>query len=592
MANSQDHAERGSPNYPYAMPSRRRSLPRRATDTRHYEPSTKYASGNSNRAYRRFSSADFPESALESGDPDALASTLGQAATSDVQPGPGSSVIPEASDRSEITTKSEALARLVTPSIVPTSLASVATSSRGSNSSSESGSTVTESPFIDTDTTVKPNARQKRVFTPQPNALNFLDSDSPVVTPESIRRSMEEASRRSPTSMLAQSPSSRSASTISSGFGDDASENIGDHETDRSTSPERGVDTNGETRPSGNAGPGPRMKPPPQQRRRSYGMPDIPRHGSHGSHGSQHSQTPPTNFAARVPNQGRMPNLNLPRPERVPLTGYQLLASRLSETRDRFIRPMYRRFETLNHRLLLYLQDEICELEEQLRQLDAADTQNRRLPNCIFPESRRAESMAGGELHWRRTDVLGKIGFRLEQYIMPSPTLEDIHEYRAYLATHGPIAEVETHFLDATDDLVCLNDEIQEEIIEEEPLPTPMPHPDFAMVESRSRSPIRSRPVSPYRQEETGTETVDENLTDEPAIIPLSMAVTVAVILPILTFLIIPGYLGRLTVVLLVGLSILGALIQGQIVSVRTQELFICVGLYGAVMAVIAGIVT
>lgn len=231
--------------------------------------------------------------------------------------------------------------------------------------------------------------------------------------------------------------------------------------------------------------------------------------------------------------------------------------------------------------------------------------------------------MAGGELHWRRTDVLGKIGFKMEQYskspflvilsaqlaylnefidrllssckdtlVMPPPTLEDIHEYRTYLATHAPIAEVETHFLDATDDLVCLFEEGQEEIIDEEPVPTPIPRPDFTMVEPRSRSPIRSRPVSPYRPEETRTETVDENMNDEPAIIPLSMAVTVAVILPILTFLIIPGYLGRLTVVFLVGLGILGALIQGQVIPVRTWELFVCVGLYGAVMAVIAGIVT
>ncbi|KAI1763222.1 hypothetical protein GGR53DRAFT_521103 [Hypoxylon sp. FL1150] len=600
MANTQDHTGRDPLNYPYAtgMPMRRRSLPRRTTDTRHYEPIPKYASGNPNRPYRRFSNAKFAESALESGDPDTLASTLGQA-SSDVQP--GSSIIPEPGDRGEVTSKTEALARLVTPSIVPTSLASIATSSRGSNSSSESGSTVTESPFIDTDTTVKPNARQKRFSTPQPNALNFLDSDSPVVTPESIRRSMEEASRRSPTSMLAQSPSSRSASTISSDFRDDASETtVGDHETDRSTSPEEhGLDVNGEIRPSESARPGPRMKPA-QHRRRSYDVPDISRNGS------QHSQTPPNNFAPRAPNQGRMQNINLPRPERVPLTGYQLLASKLSampDRADRFIRPMYRRFETLNHRLLLYLQDEISELEEQLRQLDAADTQNRRLPNCIFPESRRAESMAGGELHWRRTDVLGKIGFKLEQYnrllssckdtqIMPPPTLEDIHEYRAYLATQAPIAEVETHFLDAADDLVCLDDEVQEEIIDEEPLPTPIPHLDFTMVEPRSRSPIRSRPVSPYRPEETGTETVDENMNDEPAIIPLSVAVTIAVILPILTFLIIPGYPGRLTVVFLVGLSILGALIQGQVIPVRTWELFVCVGLYGVVMAVIAGIVT
>ncbi|KAI0179636.1 hypothetical protein GGR52DRAFT_568408 [Hypoxylon sp. FL1284] len=604
MANSQDHVERGPPNYPYAMPLRRRSLPRRTTETRHYEPIPKHPPGFSNRVYRRPSGAKYPVLATEAGDPDTLASTLGEA-TSDLQP--GTSMIPEPSDRSNITTKTEALARLVTPSIVPTSLASVAASSRRSNSSSETGSTVTESPFIDTDTTVKPSARRQRVSTPQPNALHFLDSDSPTITPESILRSMEEASRRSPTSLQGHSPSTRSISTISSGFRDDASEPIGDHETDRSTSPERGIDGDGDGKSrvsvSARPGPGPRTKAA-QHRARSYEMSDVPRNGS------QHSQSPPGNFTPRTPNQGRMQNLNLPRPERVPVTGYQLLASKLSampDRADRFIRPMYRRFETLNHRLLLYLQDEICELEEQLRQLDAADTQNRRLPNCIFPESRRAESMAGGELHWRRTDVLGKIGFRLEQYnrllssckdtqVMPSPTLEDIHEYRTYLATHAPIAEVETHFLDVTDDLVCLNDDGQEEAIEEdideEPLHTPMSHPDFTMVDPGSRSPIRSRPVSPYRLEEIGTETVDDNMNDEPAIIPLSIAVTVAVILPILTFLVIPGYLGRLTVVFLVGLGILGALIQGQIVSIRTRELLVCVGLYGAVMAVIAGVVT
>lgn len=179
---------------------------------------------------------------------------------------------------------------------------------------------------------------------------------------------------------------------------------------------------------------------------------------------------------------------------------------------------------------------------------------------------------------------------------LPTPSLEDIHEYRSFLTTHAPLSEAETHFLDASDDLVCLSDDEQEEVIDE-PIPTPMPRPDFSVVPplSHQASPMKTRPVSPispYRQEEiTIAETVD-GVYDETQIIPLSIAITIAVIIPILTFLIIPGYLGRLTVVLLVGLGILGALIQGGIVSVRTWELLICVGLYGAVMAMIAGIVS
>lgn len=207
--------------------------------------------------------------------------------------------------------------------------------------------------------------------------------------------------------------------------------------------------------------------------------------------------------------------------------------------------------------------------------------------------------MAGGELHWHKTDILGKIAFKLDQYNrllsscrktqgMPTPTMEDIQEYRSYLATHAPIAEVETRFLDATEDLISLNEEYQ--VVDEDPIPTPIPHPNFTMAEPRSASPIKSRPVSPYRQEESSTITVD-SAYDDTQVIPLSVAVTVAVIIPILTFLIIPGYLGRLTVVVLVGLSILGTLIQGGIIAIRTWELLTCVGLYGAVMAVIAGIV-
>lgn len=80
------------------------------------------------------------------------------------------------------------------------------------------------------------------------------------------------------------------------------------------------------------------------------------------------------------------------------------------------LKPIYRRFEALNHRMLLHLQDELSELEEQLHRLDTTDTQTRRLPSRILPASRRAEHQAGGELQWHKADILGKIGFKLGQY--------------------------------------------------------------------------------------------------------------------------------------------------------------------------------
>lgn len=82
---------------------------------------------------------------------------------------------------------------------------------------------------------------------------------------------------------------------------------------------------------------------------------------------------------------------------------------------------MYRSFEQLHHRLLLYLQDEICEYEEELRNLDewisqvgqaTSDGKSRQA-------SRRAEARltpADSELMFRRKFVLGEIFVKLERY--------------------------------------------------------------------------------------------------------------------------------------------------------------------------------
>jgi hypothetical protein len=166
---------------------------------------------------------------------------------------------------------------------------------------------------------------------------------------------------------------------------------------------------------------------------------------------AKHPHLAPSELQPRLVAPGQGYPKYLPRAEKLPMSGYELLAAKLSssgltsrsrrgsggtstssEGDDEYptIRPIYRKFEALNHRLLLHLQDELSELEEQLHRLDTADTQTRRLQNCILPASRRAEFMAGGELQWRKTDILGKIGFKLGQYsthIHP-PSSDSVHK--------------------------------------------------------------------------------------------------------------------------------------------------------------------
>lgn len=102
------------------------------------------------------------------------------------------------------------------------------------------------------------------------------------------------------------------------------------------------------------------------------------------------------------------------------LAGYELLAAKLTDGTIG-TRPMYRSFEHLHHRLLLYLQDEICEYEEELRKLDEWISQIGLVVSegKSAPASRRAEARitpADSELMFRRKFVLGEIFIKLERY--------------------------------------------------------------------------------------------------------------------------------------------------------------------------------
>lgn len=118
--------------------------------------------------------------------------------------------------------------------------------------------------------------------------------------------------------------------------------------------------------------------------------------------------------------RGPLPRPAAPDPpdlSRQTLIGYEKLARMLAAAPGS-IRPAYRKFEVLHHRILLHVQDELCELEEHLRRLDevVAQTGSFREPGVNHPPSRRAEAYHGSEVHARRTHLLGQIFLKLEQY--------------------------------------------------------------------------------------------------------------------------------------------------------------------------------
>jgi len=94
--------------------------------------------------------------------------------------------------------------------------------------------------------------------------------------------------------------------------------------------------------------------------------------------------------------------------------GYDLLASAIDSRDRRFLRPIYRKFETLNNRILLYLQDEIAEMEDALKRLDEAITQEEGRESTL----RRSDAMYPSQLKWHRQELMCRIVVKVEQYSM------------------------------------------------------------------------------------------------------------------------------------------------------------------------------
>lgn len=149
--------------------------------------------------------------------------------------------------------------------------------------------------------------------------------------------------------------------------------------------------------------------------------------------------------------------------------GYSELASRISSQEDAVLKPVYRKFETLNNRILLYLQDEIAEIEAELEQLDASIVREEQcMGRSRCPASRREEAKAPSQLQWHRKNLLDRCASKVDTYnrtlssysnltqtLSPS-SRSDVKAYRRWIMKHNPIAKPEALFLNHDNDLVTV----------------------------------------------------------------------------------------------------------------------------------------
>jgi tetratricopeptide (TPR) repeat protein len=249
------------------------------------------------------------------------------------------------------------------------------------------------------------------------------------------------------------------------------------------------------------------------------------------------------------------------------VVGYELLADKLTELShnekgeqmEGKILPMYRKFEQLNHRVLLHLQDEISELEEELRYLDEC------IARASPPEeshhrhtaSRRNEARYGGELHYRRTELLGRVYLKLGQYNqalssfsnmlkdLDAPNTDQVQVYRSWMERHAPVERSEAQFLDRKHDLV-------------------------AVLRRGSATTVGG--VNPHQS--------------------AAMGLPLIALIPLMLFAIVPGFLGRLFIIAVIGAAEVSVVTSTELMDLMAvREWVICASGYFGLMAILAGLV-
>ncbi|KXJ90015.1 hypothetical protein Micbo1qcDRAFT_164514 [Microdochium bolleyi] len=438
--------------------------------------------------------------------------------------------------------------------------------------------------------------RLGRPSTRRPPPLDVTDQNPQHVPPKTFQRTPGRPPYPSPKLAMKAigSPLSQNSSTAPSAHHDDLFDAASTHSTTESFSPSYNQNPI-YGRPSSSSGSvhmGPKGRVPNRHQAPNFAMA---------------YQQSPVQSTMSFPGTFMHPNDQMRMNDFVPppLTGYNLLATRLAartpDGHEPPIQPLYRRFGALAHRLLLHLQDEISQLEENLHSLDDVGAHHRHVhPGMISPESRRNDESAWGETYQQRTHILGQIGHKLDLYnsllksfqttqAMPSARIDDVRDYRTFLEEEAPIADIETHFLDSVDDLLriphCAPGSRDDE---EDVAATPVqrfgtaPFRGASQLRHRAR-PLRSTAIIATSQAETNS---------SQGLVAALGAMSVSVLVPVLAFLVVPGFVGRMVVSLLVCAGVLAALLSSRYAqSPPAAEILIFVAFYGSVMAVLAGVV-
>ncbi|KAK4695362.1 hypothetical protein P7C71_g2380, partial [Lecanoromycetidae sp. Uapishka_2] len=243
-------------------------------------------------------------------------------------------------------------------------------------------------------------------------------------------------------------------------------------------------------------------------------------------------------------------------------SGYDLIASNIDPQDPAFLKPIYRKFEMLNNRMLLYLQDEIAEMEDQLRDLDSAIAyEEQRMGHRSA--SRRAEAKLPSQLQWHRMELLSRSFAKVEQYNRAltsyakltknlSPASHaDVSAYQAWLGKHAPVVEQETAFLQRENDLLTVH--------------TPCP--------------ITTRPSMNFR---TGS------ALETPVIV-----VAFGLLSTIIVFKVVPQISARLVISAMVGVAALCTLSPEVMTNVTcVKDWAKAIATYSAIMAMLAVVVS
>lgn len=171
--------------------------------------------------------------------------------------------------------------------------------------------------------------------------------------------------------------------------------------------------------------------------------------------------------------------------------------------------------------------------------------------------------------------------------------MNDIQDYKAFFTASTAVEEPETRFLDTNDLVLLTNFPMQTSNpshFRSDDALTPMP---------RAADDAGFPPARPMSASSAYSGTWQSYLPPGERVTPatlaqLALAMSVALLVPILTFAVIPGFVGRMTVVVLVGIGVSMAMLQSGMFKLLASnrgalDLVLYTGVYGGVMAVIAG---